>query len=315
MYVFCLPASYTGEDSAEITCHGGTAVTAQTLEAAFAAGAVPAGPGEFTKRAFISGKLTLSEAEAVGMLIDADTDARAELAASCAQGTLSGELRSLADEITAPLSALYANIDYPDEDIGEIEPVELAKSFRSTASKLLTLAATERRGRAIAEGIPCAIIGRANGGKSSLYNRLCGEDRAIVTDIAGTTRDVLSETVSFAGITLLLSDTAGLRESTDAVEQIGIERARNAAESAELVIFVYDLSDELTNGELNFARNFCNGHPDALTAAVFNKTDLPRKLSPEDEEKLVQIHKLCAKISAKNGNGMAEFESALAGKI
>lgn len=311
---FASPASYTGEDCAEITCHGGIAVTASVLEAIFAAGAVSAPAGEFTRRAFINGKLTLSEAEAVGMLIDADTDDRAALAASVTQGTLSAELRRLADSVTAPLSALYANIDYPDEDIGDIDAPSLALSFRSTSSALRALAATERRGRAVAEGVPCAIIGRANGGKSSLYNRLCRSDRAIVTDIAGTTRDVLSETVSFAGITLLLSDTAGLRDSDDTVERIGIDRARRAADEAELVFFVYDLSDSVTPDEIDFARDFCKSHPGTLTAAVFNKSDLPREMTESDENTLREIHTFAAAVSAKTGDGLDALERELAEK-
>lgn len=307
------PASYTGEDTAELTCHGGIAVTSKCLEAAFAAGASPAAPGEFTRRAFVSGKLTLSEAEAVGMLIDADTQERAALAASASQGKLSEALSRLADRITAPLSQLYAAIDYPDEEIGEISPAQLCASFRETAKEARALAATERRGRAVAEGVRCAVVGRPNGGKSSLYNLLCGEDRAIVTDIAGTTRDVLTETVSFAGITLLLADTAGLRESDDSVERIGVERARREAECAGLVFFVYDMSDTLTKEERDFAEDFRRRLPDTPTVAILNKTDLPRALSPQDEEFLSRVHtKLCT-LSARTGDGLSSLESCVAG--
>lgn len=309
---YASPASYTGEDTAEITCHGGIAVTAMCLEAVFAAGAVPAAPGEFTKRAFVNGKLTLSEAEAVGMLIDADTDERAALAASAAQGRLSAELSRLADSITAPLANLYAAIDYPDEDIGDISPEELSSAFRRTAADARRLAQTERRGRAVAEGVRCAIVGRPNGGKSSLYNRLCGEDRAIVTDIAGTTRDVLTETVSFAGITLLLADTAGLRESEDSIEMIGVERARREAEDAETVLFVYDTSDTLTEDERTYAADFAARHPEIPTVALLNKTDLARVLSAEDERFLRETHTAACAISAQTGDGLDSLEKSLA---
>lgn len=308
---FAAPASYTGEDMAEITCHGGVYVTSAVLEAVFAAGARPAAAGEFTRRAFISGKLTLSEAEAVGMLIDADTAERASLASSAERGLLSAAVTEAADMISGALSQLYAAIDYPDEDIGEISESDLADIFDSAGEKLKALSATYRRGSAIAAGVPCAIIGRPNGGKSSLYNRLCGEERAIVTDIAGTTRDILRETVSFAGVTLLLSDTAGLRDSTDRVEAIGVERALDCADSSSLVFFVYDLSDSLSDEEKIFARDFVKDHPSCLTVAVLNKNDLPRMMSAEDEEFVRALHRKTVGISARSGEGMDGLERAV----
>ena len=288
---FAAPASYTGEDMAEITCHGGVYVT--------------------SRRAFISGKLTLSEAEAVGMLIDADTAERASLASSAERGLLSAAVTEAADMISGALSQLYAAIDYPDEDIGEISESDLADIFDSAGEKLKALSATYRRGSAIAAGVPCAIIGRPNGGKSSLYNRLCGEERAIVTDIAGTTRDILRETVSFAGVTLLLSDTAGLRDSTDRVEAIGVERALDCADSSSLVFFVYDLSDSLSDEEKIFARDFVKDHPSCLTVAVLNKNDLSRMMSAEDEEFVRALHRKTVGISARSGEGMDGLERAV----
>ena len=301
---FAAPASFTGEDVAEITCHGGVAVTARVLEAVFAAGASPAEAGEFTRRAFINGKLTLSEAEAVGLLIDADTDERAALAASAASGALTARLNKIADGVVASLSELYAAIDYPDEDIGEIEPTSLAESLDAAAADLAALGATYRRGCAIVDGVPTAIVGAPNVGKSSLYNAICGRDAAIVTDIAGTTRDVLSETASFGGVTLLLRDTAGIRESSDAVEKIGVERALSTAQTSALVLFVYDLSRSLDPGAIEFAEKFVADHPAAATVAVFSKSDLERKLSADDEAKLRAIHDAAVVISVERGEGL-----------
>ena len=308
---FAAPASYTGEDVAEITCHGGVAVTARVLEAVFRAGASPAGPGEFTRRAFINGKLTLSESEAIGLLIDADTTERAALAASAASGALSAKLNGIADGVIAALSALYAAIDYPDEDIGEIEPAVLADSFDSAVSALADLGETYRRGSAIVDGVPTAIVGAPNVGKSSLYNAICGHDAAIVTNVAGTTRDVLSEVVSFGGVTLLLRDTAGLRDSSDEVEKIGVERAISAAESAALVFFVYDISRPLDRRVLDYTKEFAIAHPDAARIAVLSKSDLSRVLSAEEESEIRESCAVTVEVSVENGEGIDALSSAV----
>lgn len=301
---FASPASYTGEDVAEISCHGGVAVTARVLETVFAAGACPAEAGEFTRRAFINGKLTLSEAEAIGLLIDADTDDRARLAATAATGALSGEIREIADNVTASLSALYAAIDYPDEDIGEIEPEALADEFDVCVRRLERLGATYKRGSAIVDGVPTAIVGAVNAGKSSLYNAICGRDAAIVTDVEGTTRDVLTQSVSFGGVTLLLHDTAGIREAVDTVEKIGVERAKITADESSLVFFVYDLSRPLKPAEREFAESFVNSHPNVASVAIFAKCDLERKISREEEKDIGSIHTAAVTLSAKTGEGI-----------
>lgn len=309
---FAAPASYTGEDVAEISCHGGVAVTSDVLAAVIAAGAELAGPGEFTHRAFINGKLTLSEAEAVGLLIDADTAERVELASAAASGALSDALRQISDKVTAALAELYAAIDYPDEDIGDVEPSAVAAALRGALKDADGLLSTFKRGNAIVDGVPCAIVGAPNTGKSSLYNAICGRDAAIVTDVAGTTRDVLSETVSFGSVTLLLRDTAGVRESADKVEQIGVARALDVAASSALVFFTYDLSRALTEDERGFAKRFAADHPGAVTLAVFNKSDLPRVMSEEDEMYLRSIHNAAATISAKSGVGLDGLAAAVA---
>ena len=270
---FRSPASYTGEDSAEISCHGGTAVTAAVLEAVFAAGAVPAEAGEFTRRAFINGKLSLTEAEAVGRLIDADTDSRRRLANSAAGGRLKSAAEDICASLRGVLAALYAAIDYPDEDIGDEGEREIEGVLCAAEEKLKTLISTYRTGSAVADGVVTAIAGAPNSGKSSLYNLLCRSDRAIVTDVAGTTRDTLWETVDAGGVTLRIADTAGIRDTQDRVESAGISRALQVMESAELVIAVFDGSRPLSQEDRALAKHLRDAP--AAKICVINKSDLP----------------------------------------
>ena len=219
------PHSYTGEDTAELQCHGSPAALALGLEALFAAGARQAGPGEFTRRAFLNGKLDLTRAEAVADLIHAESPAAARQAA----GQLGGALERAADGVYDRLADLCAHfhavLDYPDEDIAPFEAEELAGALKEAAGELDALAATYERGRLLNEGVPCAIVGRPNAGKSTLFNALLGYDRAIVTDIPGTTRDTVEERANFGGVLLRLIDTAGLREAGDEAERLGVERS------------------------------------------------------------------------------------------
>ena len=246
--VFRAPRSFTGEDTVEISCHGGILVTQKVLSALLTAGARPAMAGEFTKRAFINGKMTLTGAEGLGDLLEAQTDEQIRLARSNMRGTLSGEVEKIYDSLGDVLAAIFAHIDYPDEDLADISREEMLSISRENLGRLRALANTYSTGRAVAEGIPTVILGRTNAGKSSLYNKIVGRDAAIVTDIEGTTRDVLTETAKLGRVILRLSDTAGLRESGDVVEKIGIDRARQKAEEAELVLAVFDGSRE-TDGE------------------------------------------------------------------
>ncbi len=299
-------ASFTGEDTAEISCHGGVLVTRRVLEAVFSAGAVPAEPGEFTRRAFLSGKITLTEAEAVGLLLDADTDSRMKLASSGARGILSEKLSLIGDRVSAVLSNLFALIDYPDEDIDEVGEERLSTELLTAAADAEALSATFRTGRAVKDGIPTLICGRPNAGKSSLYNALSGEDRAIVTDVPGTTRDVLEDTVDCGGVTLRLFDTAGIRETGDTVEKIGVERAIGKMDTAELILAVYDGAEGLTDDDrviISKIKEHTVGR-DVYTIAVVNKADNGLALTEDDETLLRETHGCVIELSAKTGEGL-----------
>ena len=248
---FHAPRSFTGEDTVEISCHGGILITGQVLTAILSAGARQAEAGEFTRRAFINGKLTLSEAEALGALLEAQTQGQLLLSRNGMSGILSGELRILYDSLCEIVTSVYAKIDFPDEDLADLSPDEILDRLTAIQTKLDRLCATYSTGRAVCEGIRTVICGRTNAGKSSLYNQLVGREAAIVTDIAGTTRDLLEETVTVGHVMLRLCDTAGLRESDDPVERIGITRAREQMERAECILAVFDRSVPLTEEDIS----------------------------------------------------------------
>ena len=234
------PHSYTGEDSAEFHCHGSPAVLRELLSALFSAGARQAGPGEFTKRAFLNGRLDLTQAEAVIDLIDAETAAAVRNAAAQLDGGLRRRLEPVQDALLEVTSRFYAVVDYPDEDIEDVQPEEIAEALRSADASLTRLLETCRRGQVLKKGVRTAIVGLPNAGKSSLLNAMAGYDRAIVTDIPGTTRDTVEESVLCGGVLLRLIDTAGLRETEDAVEKLGVARSRKAMETADLILLVDD---------------------------------------------------------------------------
>ncbi len=278
--VFVAPASFTGEDSAEISCHGGPAVTEAVYMSALAHGAVAADAGEFTKRAFLSGKLSLTEAEAVGRLVDADTEERMKLSGGAMRGSVSRELKRLSDSLLGVMTALYAAIDYPEEDVGDEGEREIGGTLQGALDGVEHLLATYKLGSAIQTGVRCVICGKPNVGKSSLFNLITGEDAAIVTSIAGTTRDVLRETVSFGGVTLRLSDTAGIRRSEDEVERMGVERAGGEIERAELVIAVFDGSRSLDAEDFALIERIKDVR--APVVAVINKADLGCALTADE---------------------------------
>ena len=271
-FLFPAPKSYTGEDTVEITCHGGVLVTRMVLEAVFEAGALPAGPGEFTRRAFLNGGLSLTDAEAIGNLLDASTEGQVRLAGRRSRDKLSLAISELHGETVTLLASLYANIDYPEEDLAELTDGELIARLTVLGDKMDALLRTYRTGRAVAEGIRTVICGKPNVGKSSLYNLLCREDAAIVTDVAGTTRDVLERTVSTGDLTLRLSDTAGIRETEDTVERIGVARSREKMDEADLILAVFDLQSGLTQEDRDLIEVLRKSH--ATVVALLNKSDV-----------------------------------------
>jgi tRNA modification GTPase len=301
--IFRAPASFTGEDTVEISCHGGVLVTQRVLTALLTAGARMALPGEFTKRAFINGKMSLTSAEGLGNLLEAQTDEQIKLARSHMQGTLSGEAKKIYDSLGDVLAAIFAHIDYPDEDLADISREEMLTIVKANLIRLNRLAQTYSTGRAVMSGIPTVILGRTNAGKSSLYNRIVGRDAAIVTDIEGTTRDVLTETAKLGRVILRLSDTAGLRESGDVVERIGIDRAKQAAESAELILAVFDGTRNPDEEDTHFADYL--GTLDGIKVAIINKSDLG--ISPEMAKFLKRFDYVC-QISAETGSGFDILE-------
>ena len=265
------PHSYTGEDSAEFHCHGSPVVLRELLDALFAAGARQAKAGEFTQRAFLNGRLDLTQAEAVIDLIDAETATAARNAAAQLDGGLRRVLEPIQDSLLDITSRFYAVVDYPDEDIEDVKPEQVAEALSSAEKQLSSLLATCQRGKVLKSGVRTAIVGRPNAGKSSLLNALAGYERAIVTDIPGTTRDTVEESVLCGGVLLRLIDTAGIRDTEDVVEQKGVERSRKALESADLVLAVVDSSVPLTDEDLEVLR-LAAENPRWI--AVFSKCDL-----------------------------------------
>ena len=240
------PGSYTGEDLVELHCHGSPVVLEEGLAAAFAAGARQALGGEFTKRAFLNGRMDLTQAEAVIDLIESETADAARNALGQLSGSLRREAEQVYDSLLEITSRFYAVVDYPDEDIEDLEGEAIRDTLAAAERRLRALLDTYRRGRVLKNGVPTAIVGRPNVGKSSLLNALAGYDRAIVTDVAGTTRDTVEERVLVGGVLLRLIDTAGIRDTADPVERLGVERSRQAVEAAQLVIVLLDGTADIT---------------------------------------------------------------------
>ena len=267
------PHSYTGEDTVELQCHGSPAMLAAGLEALLANGARQALPGEFTKRAFLNGQLDLTQAEAVIDLIDAETADAAANAAGQLGGALLRRIAPVYDALTDLCSHFHAVLDYPDEDIEDFGVLELADTLASAEAELAQMLSTYDRGRHLKHGVKTVLLGRPNAGKSSLFNALAGYERVIVTEIAGTTRDTVEEPVRLGRVVLRLTDTAGIRETGDRIEALGVERSEQAAREAELAIFVCDGSQPL-NDEDRRAMQAALAAPRAL--AVINKSDCPQ---------------------------------------
>ncbi len=292
------PNSYTGEDSGEIHCHGSPLVLQEVLLSLFQAGARQAKGGEFTQRAFLNGRMDLIEAEAVADLIDAETAEAARNAVGQISGAISRGINEIYDDLMDITSRFYAVVDYPDEDIEDLQRTAMEKTLGSAEEKLGALLATFDRGRIMKQGVPTVILGRPNAGKSSLLNALLGYDRAIVTDVAGTTRDTVEEKVLVGRTLLRLIDTAGIRETEDAVERIGVERSRDAARQADLALLVLDGSQPLTE-EDEAAMTMAEKAPHLIV--VLNKCDLPGGI---DENTLRRRFPGVSCISAKTGEGL-----------
>jgi len=299
--VFRAPHSYTGEDTAEISCHGGILLTEKVLEAVFEAGARQAGPGEFTRRAFTNGKLSLSQAEAVGLLIDAVSEEQLALAVSHERGVVKKKADALYEQLKTIVTGVYANVDFPDEDLAELSGDEVLASLADIRRELEMLKSSYRVGRAVCEGIQTAIAGKPNTGKSSLLNRLVGRERAIVTDIAGTTRDTIEETVLCGRVMLRLADTAGIHTAGDEVERIGVERSLAAIAEAELIFAVFDRSRPLDQEDAALLEKLdsCGG----VKIALLNKCDLPAAWT-ENELAESGIFAHILEISAEHDRGI-----------
>jgi len=306
---FKAPHSFTGEDTVEIACHGGVLITQTVLEAVLSAGARPAEAGEFTRRAFISGRMTLTQAEALGELLEAKTERQMVLSRSGVRGVLSDKIDRLYSRIGDVLSSIYAKIDFPDEDLADMGRDEIERSLFEIREEAARLASTYKTGRAVKEGIRTVICGRTNAGKSSLYNMIVGREAAIVTDIEGTTRDLLEETVAFGGVTLRLCDTAGLRDTDDKVESIGVERARAEIKGAELILAVFDGTKEPDTEDMELINELLESG--ATVIPVINKSDMLGDVSlfePVLSEKGLDG---AIRISAKSGEGREKLAAAI----
>lgn len=307
--VFREPKSYTGEDVVELSCHGGPYLLRQLLQEILSAGAASAQPGEFTKRAFINGKLDLAQAESVMQLIGAGTKQAARAAEAGNSGVLSKKIAGIRETLTGLSSHLAAWADFPEEDVPEVETAELSLRLTESEQALKLLLDSFEQGKLFREGVATVIAGKPNAGKSTLMNLLSGCERSIVTEHAGTTRDVVEETVLLGGIPLRLADTAGLRETEDPVESIGVQAARRRLASAQLVLAVFDASRSLGKEDRELLAELeILGLQGTKAIAVINKSDLPQLLEVNE------IHNIIPRVvllSAASGEGLRELEAAV----
>ena len=302
--VFLAPKSYTGENTVELSCHGSPALLRRVLRAALSAGALPAGRGEFTKRAFLNGKLTLTQAEAVMDIISASSQSAGKAALALRDGALYKKIRKITEDLTALESHLAAWSDYPEEDVPELSEDAVKSVLTDAKAVLKRLIETYDAGRIIREGAVTVIAGKPNVGKSTLMNLLSGRDRSIVTAVAGTTRDVVEESVLVGDIPIRLLDTAGIRETDDIVEKIGVDMANSALDRCDAVIAVFDSSAPLDGDDMHLIEKLKN----RPVVAVINKSDLERQA---DIDFIKNSFEYTVTVSAARGDGEEEFREAL----
>jgi tRNA modification GTPase len=305
------PKSYTGEDMAEICCHGGILVSSRVLEAVLMSGARVAEAGEFTKRAFLNGKLDLVQAEAVNDLINSKTDLMLSMSNSLLIGEGSEKIKKLRNELLNISAEIEVHIDYPEEDLEEENFEDIFQSLKNLYNDMKELLQNANNGIILKNGISTVIVGKPNVGKSTLLNRLLREDRAIVTDVPGTTRDIIIENLNIKGILLKVIDTAGIRESVDTVEKIGIERTVQEIEKADLILFVIDASEPLDENDLRIIDLIKSKNH----LVILNKKDLDSKISIESIKKLFNEEKNIVEISALKGEGLEKLENAIYSKV
>lgn len=299
------PRSFTAEDTVEINCHGGTVSTNRVLEEVIKAGARLAEPGEFTKRAFLNGRIDLSQAEAVIDIIRAKTELSMKSALAQSEGRISREIKALRQKLLGIIAHIEATVDFPEEDLEETTAQLTEEELKSVIKEIDKLLASSNEGKIIREGLDTVIVGKPNVGKSSLLNALLMEKRAIVTDIPGTTRDVIEEFISIGGVPVKIIDTAGIRQTEDVVEKIGVERSREKINEADLVILMLDASRDLDSEDLEII----NYIKEKKYVVLLNKSDLNNKVKKEDIKGLNSQYIL--EVSAKTGEGLEKLKEAI----
>ncbi len=303
------PKTFTGEDIVEIHSHGGIYVERKILETVLKQGARLAEPGEFTFRAFLNGKIDLTQAEAINDVVNASTEASAKVALNQLEGNLSSKIRALRDRLLEVKAYIEAAVDFPEEEIEILQSSNIEGNLRSLIDDMKELSSTYEKGRILSEGLKVAIVGKPNVGKSSLLNTLLQEERAIVTEIPGTTRDVIEESINFKGVPIKLIDTAGIREAVEKVERIGIERTLKKIEEADVVLFMIDGSEGFTEEDERIG-DLLKGSSNVIL--VINKKDLGLKVSCKD---LIERFPSCVEISAKTEEGINKLSDAIFKKL